>query len=427
MTQTYPLTKTSVRRLYLNTYGAYSNASGTAGVCSIPNVIDNAARRLDATNTVTLGKSPSNWKQEIRRGNSATSSLVGVQFSMKGGDGEYSYRSLSTSFPARCQRGNMYGNFARYIGTFPPTNSIVSGPADQLAREALLGDYLKARKAFRGGNFIAEFRDTVKMMKSPVDSLFKGFNQFIRRVTSIKRLKNRQTYKSRLSDAYLGWEFGWKPLFSDVKEAAEALAKLETSGRFDGRIIKGKGLIETQVSYASLLASLSPLGSIGARTQRTDISRAEVAYRGLMKARPESYSTFADNFGVSAGDILPAIWEAIPWSFFVDYFATANHVLESLQWCTNDIGFINRRVLNDEIARYVWFMGDLPAGYQASIAVEPVEYHSKYKVRSSSGIPYPSLRFRTPSLGQSYNIGALWVSIMASKPPPKLYGAQPGD
>lgn len=412
MTQTYPVTINNTVRLSPSYTLSIQNGSKNAqGFCNLP-VVSNVTSKRTLANSVYLGKSPPNWKKYVRVGTQAGSPLVGRLYSIKGGSGYWNWYGTNPSGTYNvCYTGAGSGLVYRTYGGFPTIDISLNTYADSVARAKLLGQYLDVKKKFRGGNFIAEFRDTVQMMKHPVDSLYKGFTGFIRKVKSFKGLNSQRAYAARLGDAYIGWSFGWKPLFDDVRSAAEALANLQSSGRFDGKIINGLGRSDDGQCYAP-----SP-GFTWLMHNRIDTSRSEVAYRALIKTRPSSFSSFADNFGVSAGDIIPAVWEAVPWSFFVDYFINVNEVLDGLQWASGDVGWVVKRVINTRQTTYSATIRDnLPAGLVVTNGLKPVVYSAIYKERSPSGIPYPTWRFSLPSLGQGFNIAALTASIASSKP-----------
>lgn len=412
----YPFTKIGTARIRPSWTQQTRTTSITNGVCNFPITTTPQSNLVVCLNQVTLGKSPSAWRRAIKKGISATSDLVGTQYMLQGGEGYYTIEGTNPGGPySTCWLDSGSGQILKVYrgGTTPPLMTTVNTLADAYAREALLGKYLKVRKKFRGGSFLAEFRDTVHMMKHPADSLYHGLQNFARGVGKLKRLKNSRDYAKALGDLYLSWSFGWKPLFNDVHDAAEALANLATSGRFDGKVIKGQGAFEDSFEYSpgNLNAFISMF--------RTDVRESIVAYTALIKSRPDSFATFADNFGVSAGDIIPAVWEAVPWSFFVDYFVNCNEVLDSLQWCEGDVGWVRRRVLNRNSIRYsvnANAVSALPAGLRVVCAISPMVHRVNHKVRSPSGIPYPSFRFRTPNMPQGFNIAALWAGIWGSKP-----------
>lgn len=412
MTQTYPVTRNNTVRLSPSYTLSVQNGSKTPqGQCILP-VVSVLTTKMTLANSVTLGKSPSNYKNLIRLGSNAGSPLSGRLYSVRGGTGYWNwYGTNPTGTYNACFTGAGSGFVGRSYGGFPAIDISLNSYADSVARAQLLGRYLDVKKKFRGGNFIAECRETIRAMKHPVDSLYKGFHKFIRGVNSIKGLNSQRAYAARLGDAWLGWSFGWKPLFDDVRSAAEALANLQTSGRFDGKVINGFGSLESGECYNPVT------GFSWLMHNRIDKSRSEVAYRALIKTRPSSFSSFADNFGVSATDIIPAVWEAVPWSFLVDYFVNVNEILEAAQWCHGDVGWVMKRILNTRSTTYSYTIRDaLPAGLVVNNGLAPTVYSAIYKGRSPSGIPYPTWRFKLPSLGQGFNIAALWASIKSSKP-----------
>lgn len=412
MRKDYPVVKNNTVRLSVTYRWRTRSGSSSSGVCRVEDIKDRQVTVV-LPNKVELGKSPSSWRRNIEVGESATSTLVGTMYGIKGGEGLIGlYGDGVPNHYQGCFIDERSGQpLKHFLGADKaPLDETLSLLADERARADLLAKYLRVRKQWRGGNFIAEFRDTVKMLKRPVFGLKKGFERFIENVRRARGERSRKRYAGYLSDAWLSWTFGWSPLFSDIRAASEALARLEVSGRFDGKIIKGVGTDDDSIVY-------SPgVYMVGTLLNRHDKLQSAVDYVACIKARPDCFRSVADTFGISPTDVLPAVWEAIPWSFFVDYFVNVNEVLDALQWATKDVGWVNRRVKNDNSILYSVSPGNIPKGLTYESTVTPLHLRSTYKARSPSGIPYPSLRFRLPGVKQDINIAALWASIYASRP-----------
>jgi len=141
-----------------------------------------------------------------------------------------------------------------------------------------------------------------------------------------------------------------------------------------------------------------------------------VKYVAMIKARPDKFLTFADSFGITPGDVIPAVWEAIPWSFLIDYFVNVNEVLDGMQWASGDVAWVNCGVKNDNEIVYSVAPGNLPSGLHTQITCTPLRLNTVYKSRFASGIPYPRFHFKIPGIRGDINIAALWASAWSSRP-----------
>lgn len=421
---TYPKTKDySHKRIFDYSWSRVPGSHTVGGVttCDPPDTGEKT-RTINVVGSVVLGRSPWGWKYLIPRGSNATSTLSGTVQSIRAGSGAYSYYAVPGANPALgyCYKASAFGSIGpASTGSFIGVLQSVSASADQIAKTKLLRKYLDARSTFRGGNFIAEVVDTYRMLRHPVNSLWKETNDFVGRVGKLRKVYKRshREYGQRLSDAWLAYQYGIKPLFGDIKDANNALEALGSSTAFDGKLIRAAGIVDDGSFSGVNGLSISPLTSY-ISYQRSDTTREEVRYQFLLKARPVSFTTVQDTLGITTEDILPAIWEAIPWSVLVDYFVNVNDVLDSWKLARANVAWGIQGAKNTSARSHLsWIRTNLPAAVNVKWGVTPWIFRSVYLRRVAlSTIPYPSFDFKLPSVGQNFNIGALWNSIRQTRP-----------
>lgn len=150
----------------------------------------------------------------------------------------------------------------------------------------------------------------------------------------VKRLgKNQRASKGDgflfASNSWLEYKFGWLPLLSDVRGAAEALAKYHASDYSVGSA-SGKHHFANQYIYKI------PIGVTGsiARTSTVEVTtRVKFRFRtkdGLFNESP--------NMGLS--DPLLLAWELLPYSFVVDWFLPVGDYLGNLT-ASNGLQFLS--------------------------------------------------------------------------------------
>jgi hypothetical protein len=120
-------------------------------------------------------------------------------------------------------------------------------------------------------------------------------------------------------------------------------------------------------------------------------------------------------FGVGVEDILPAVWEAVPWSFFVDYFVNVSSVIDSFSVIASNISWANRTVRNSRVHTVSDAMplpndqfGNDYQRYTAGGGAGEVSFTSVTRHSVSPGSLVTPLRVKFPEFGTKWaNIAAL--------------------
>lgn len=377
------------------------------------------------TDQVTKGGPVPNYRKIIAQAGNATTSLIGTRYRMK--LGELRYADLpKESGPfylsaTRCNAVTATGhNMA--VGSFPNVVAVPNSEAEYQAASKLLKSYIAAETGWRGGTAIAEFRDTLRMLKNPLKATYRHTYTFVGKVGKLKKVYRRDPvrYGKLLGGLWLSYSFGLKPLMSDISDAEEAFRRFqEDLGSVDTFKIRGSGTVKLQTE------DYRNHGVWGARYAVHDRStryESSVRYKGAIRARPPGYNAVLSNFGVNFTDIIPAVWEAVPWSFMVDYFVNVGEVLDSMKLAFANIGWLKKTVRNSGIR--IW--SDVRAQESLTTTLDysvscggGKSYTQVVRVNRQPiyAMPYPGFRFRIPGTeGQVANIAALVAAIRGSKP-----------
>jgi hypothetical protein len=236
----------------------------------------------------------------------------------------------------------------------------------------------------------------------------------------MKRLFRRspKDYGRKLADYWLTWSFGVKPLISDIAELRKAIEVMSNDLSSMDRIpISGSGVTNyTEPAYAGYSV---PYMDFAIHDSYVRWNKS-VRYNGVVIATPPGIQAVMENFGFTPEDIIPAVWEAVPWSFMIDYFANVGEQLESLRWMSANLGWLKTTARNTRTQ--VW----------TSIRPHPVLSLS-YDITARGGAawnsitrvtrqpvlaaPRPPWKFEIPgALSQWINIAALAAGIRASQP-----------
>lgn len=159
-------------------------------------------------------------------------------------------------------------------------------------------------------------------------------DRFLRRLPLGKRVAKAI---DTVSGIWLEEVFGWAPLVSDLDSAAKALAKLKNDSRWRYQIVSATGRSEQQLSLGTWKTYTSAQNSVQYRIQHVGLT--SVRYTGEVQVAPASARPLRQ-LGVSLRDVVPSIWECIPYSFLVDYFVNVGDVIngwsswsDELIWC----------------------------------------------------------------------------------------------
>ena len=413
MTDVYPKVKSeTTSRVW---YGYWDQWSDAEPPVHTSGSFSDSMKTVDS---VFLGPSPSGWKNSIWKGNNAGSVLIGQRVRIKAHSGSLTATARSFVKHPLVQRES--GSAGMIVSQPAPASSTMSASADTLARENMLKSILKLQNTWRGGNFLAEVAETIHMLRHPITGLFGHTSRFVSGVHRIRKIRDKKRYGQKLGNLWLAYSFGWKPFFEDIGDYNAAMIKLLHGTGYDSKRVTGTGRSETFTNRGTdISVGLFFNYCLLDRWQKT---YGAVKYYGAVHARPENLSTVADTFGVNAEDIVPAIWEAIPWSFLIDYFANVQQILDSMRFAKTNFAWLMSGYKNSVYDCYSgWRVRPSAAvAYNISPGYAGASSEATYVKRMPiDQMPYVNLRFKIPKLGSLkwVNVGALAAQIRASKPP----------
>lgn len=371
-------------------------------------------------NEVYLGDSPKDWRYLIAAGQDASSELLGTKLYVSQNSAYFTMQGLkSLALGERwTYNGFLSPASVGVIGADPvPNSAALHGAAG-----AVLSSYKAATASFRGFDFAAEFLEAVTLFTSPLKAIFGKSLDLAQKVGRARGVAftRPQLYASKISSAYLGWQFAVNPLISDMGKAATAIAQI-MERKAKVKSVSGNGENEVMVSLEQLTAI-----SGYATYMKQVLRKSEVRFKGKVGMNFDTLAVQLAQFGFSPPDVIPAVWEAIPFSFLVDYFTNVGDVLYRGSTASGSpyLRYLVRGVRN---TLKVEHSGIQQNGDHSDIR------DGVYEVRSASGgsskahlvtvhrtggseLPPVSLQFNVPSVGQLFNIGALISAVNASKP-----------
>lgn len=300
---------------------------------------------------------------------------------------------------------NHHSYFSNYEGPILPcaSNFIVFPPAQAISESNLnkLGTEAIARCS--PSNPHADV--TTFMTETMSEGIPHDFTQTLKALRGMSDQKRHQA----ISDAYLNYEFGWKPFIGDLKKASKAILDAE---KVLSQYIKDSGKPvrrgwnfpvvnqENEITYLTGRSPwYSPSGgyiSDNLLINQGKIMRKETFYqktwfRGAFSYYVPSGTSNSDRrarqvilarqlLGVSLSP--DAVWNSLPWSWAVDWISDTGDILRNVSnWAIDNQVLLYGYIMQHTLQTYTYtFVGE--TGFRAkSLKVAPVTTVTETKVR----------------------------------------------
>lgn len=297
------------------------------------------------------------------------------------------------------------------------------------------------RRQFQGGVAAWELRKTLEMVVKPAKGLRQQVALSARRFAKLSKAMRRtgtpkHSAKKAMADTWLELVFGWQPLLADTRDGALALARLASRDALERQQFRAYGEQEypdtiTQGNNYRVGYDLTTAVTFDREWRHKTVAQCIIYGKFVTRLQDSSYAKatslrLAELCGFTLADFVPSAWEAMPWSFLVDYFSNVGDVLEAF---SNNVGeiawgsevhiteskedFISRVNRSATAAEHGALFYDLLA----------LNTHAESRLRTvarSAQSPDFSvyLRFNLPGGLQWLNIGAL---ALGARPPKPFY------
>lgn len=313
--------------------------------------LSGGATRFSATrnlvSSVTYGDNLPDWKSRIRRKQSATTTMSGTVCRTRntayfGGETTL-VKKLGPNLESRIDN-QLSGPALAFVGD--PSSSFSGVSTDKavnLAKMAFVKKAVDAQRAFQSGVFLGELRETIHLIRRPVSALrqesgklINSWSQRARKIRMSPGLKNKPANHPKVMGAlrkaaggiWLEFSFGVQPLVNDAKDAIEAAMRLKLSypptkvvSGFSGKIRVGKTRSNTVADYDSIKFDYTT----------EEITEIQARLHGCVSTYDElARNTTFGQLGLNWHQVLPTVWELIPYSFLVDYFTNVGDIVEAL-------------------------------------------------------------------------------------------------
>lgn len=319
----------------------------------------------EGTEVILSVKNP-NWRDDIKRGRSATTPFIGTEIEIDFTHGFTEVERLcrvwnGTSYDDHWARESLNGYVNDgFADTSTPAAPSTSLPVvtDAQARLKAIKEARNLQGAFRGSNFVAELADTLRGLRNPARALRDGLDRYnaaararVRRaigrdprgvrVRDLSERQNRAATRA-VSGTWLEHQFGWQPLISDIKDAALALEQLPFREPLAHFYAAQENRTVPTITHVT-----SQAFGLEVRTENHTFSTFRVQYYGAVKLRVASTgANWTEETGTRFRDFAPALWEWIPYSFLVDYFTNIGDMIEAASFPRSDLAWCSRSYVN---------------------------------------------------------------------------------
>lgn len=363
------------------------------------------------------------WKTIIRQGGDATTTFSASKEHATATPG---HMKVSFWYPGGFPRHQQRIEYARSWGVvfapqvMPSAAGSSATTANNQALTRLYQDIRRNNTQFSGMVALGEMREALRMIRSPAKSLFNGIRDYFTTLNKRKRRAPKHRLKNILSETWLEYSFGWMPLISDIKAAAETLARFEDDSR--RTTARGHGISENVLTAGSAGSSIEN-NYLAYKSTTHDKIMVRVIYRvGLKYTATAPFGSarrLAELSGFTLSEFVPTVWELIPWSFLVDYFANVGDILTCVTTDTSSVYRITKTVIYYRTMRFntvadykriydmfstgkdlISIEGDGLGGYTSQ--------SSTVERSRPSSIGYPTLTTRFPPLDS-----AKWLNMAA--------------
>jgi hypothetical protein len=236
--------------------------------------------------------------------------------------------------------------FTSFIDDTDPGGTSVS--ADNLAIARLQDQLLSFTQTVQSGEDIGEAKKTLDAIRRPMNGIRRITESVLERhIDALKRPAHH--IPKALADAYLEFNFGWKPLAATIGEAIVGMQNRE-----DFAIYKGFNATGTVLDTSSKINSSAsgPAAIIIAATGWRR-GKTSVRYKGVWSSSVTvPRRAVSDVLGLRAKNFLPTVWNLIPYSFLADYFTNIGDIVESLNVPWDDVRWCCKTVRREYVCNF---------------------------------------------------------------------------
>jgi len=279
-------------------------------------------------------------RSQILSGQDATTPAVGIKYSIEGSRFMH-YNRTGVAFDKYDVQYDVIGD-APLLWPNPlttPRDSVVTEIRNRAIRK-FLDSAKSVRSSFEAGQDLGEIKQTIESLIHPMQSLKELTLSYLGKLKKAKsKYKgDNPSLRKALSDSYLEYRFGWRPLALDIADAYAGLTNRKRMTATSPCYGSASGTDMIGVVEGSVL----PTGD--ARYDLTTYTYYQYSYR--IKGAIRLNLTDSGNIPVmqalqlsTLNDFAVTAWDLLPYSFVVDYFANVGEIINAVTFPFSDLTF----------------------------------------------------------------------------------------
>lgn len=318
---------------------------------------DEVRTKILYSSFVASGDYNPHWRSQVKEFQDASTPYTALIKKVKAVPGDaWSSQKLSlTGQPVQFYTRRGVGHFLDSVA-FPNPASTLDSRVTNAARARANQKISEFVRPFQGGVFLGELRETLHMLRNPLLSLRKGLGTLLEMQVSRAKgvripnaTKRRRAREKILSDTWLEWVFGIRPLLSDIESLCNALAQNNYYAANRCVVRASSPVLRMQDDAGLGLNDVTEVQLDGAgvfsvtRTSFTEASCRIVVGIEVVRNSNAVFDPTLFGFGTWR-EFVPTVWELIPYSFLVDYFTNIGDVAASFAVMPSSIRWSSQTV-----------------------------------------------------------------------------------
>lgn len=322
--------------------------------------------------------------------------------------------------------------------------------ANAVAIRELYSKMRSVRSQFAGGIELGQLRMTVHQMVRPASALRKlvlthnaKMQRLVKKLAKedtvfmmplvhqpkgwigprrYLRTAEKPTLLKALAETHLEAVYGWSPLISDIRDAAVGVARLVKDLTHQRFRVYGVA-DQTNGTTSDYTTNLNPWllrAEINTKVKVTVVYYGAFSDSAMASMAGPALSRLQDMSGFGLRDFVPTVYDLIPWSFVVDYFANIGDVISAACTDTSVVSRLTKVVIVETNSHKVWRVDPTyyngvwdPKVYKNTVGGTAGVVDKIYRTvtRSQTGVPWlePRVDIFGPSTSQWLNLAALFV------------------
>jgi hypothetical protein len=281
------------------------------------------------------------WKTQVRNGQNATTVADGKRF-------DYSIARVTGHATATFPYGNDGGDYVQdtynAVGRLNSIPNFYSPEPDQDTFEEVTNRAIRkfldscqaARSSIEGGQDLGEYKETLHGFEKPAAALQDYVFSYFPRLKKGLAERGSRSVAKVLSDTYLEWNFGWKPLVQDL---ADAYVGLQNAARHMPTVpVQGKA---TKHWTGDNIQILDGIGFAHVYYNYQRYGTYSVRIKGSMKtgATESGRLSKAQILGFTPERFVSTVWDLLPYSFIADYFVNIGDTIAAYSFPFADLSW----------------------------------------------------------------------------------------